>query len=87
MGRFFCAAGDGDGVGGDEGEAGCGLAEMVVKGEGGGFFDADLSGADVAVGESGGGDFCGALVFLPDADFDGEFQAFAKAAFFEGGDY
>src|SRR5258708_4615930 len=81
------AASDGDGIGGGVFEAGRGAAQMIEKGEASGFFDADAAGANVLVGQRGGGDFRGALIFLPDADFEREMELFAEAAFFEVGNH
>ena len=47
-----------------------GGAEVIVKREGKSFLDADAAGADPALGEEFGDEFGGALVFLPDANFD-----------------
>src|SRR4029077_9832909 len=57
------------------------------KCEAGGFFDTDAAGANVLVGQRGGSDFRGALIFLPDANFDREVELFAEAAFFKGGNH
>src|SRR5258707_13821068 len=84
---FVSPAGDGDGISGGIFEAGRGVAQMIEKCEAGGLFDADAAGANVLVGQRGGGDFRGALIFLPDADFEREMELFAEAAFFEGGDH
>ena len=81
------ATSDGDGIGGGILEAGGGVAKMIEKGETGGFFDADAAAANILVGQRGGGDLRGALIFLPDPNFEGEMELFAEAAFFEGGNH
>ena len=85
MRRFARAASDGDGIGGDKFESWRGGAKMIVEREGKSLVDADAAGAKAAIGERSGNELGGALVFLPDADFDGKAELFAGAAFFEGG--
>ena len=81
---FASAARDDDRIGGKETKGGRGRAEMVVKGEGKSFFDADAAGADLTSGEGGDDEFRGAFVFLPEMDVEGEAQRFAHAGFFKG---
>src|SRR5579864_2449731 len=85
MRGFYAAAGDGDGIGGDEIVGGRGGAEMIEESEGEAFFNADAAGAEAAVGERCGDELRGAFVFLPGSDFGGVKEGFAHAGFFECG--
>src|SRR5436190_332534 len=56
---------------------------MVVESEGRGFFHTNSSRADPAIRQSRCGDFRGALVLLPNANFRRELQLLAHPPFFE----
>ena len=45
----------------------------------------EIGGAEAAIGQCACRKLRGALIFLPDADFGGEAELFAKAAFFKAG--
>src|SRR4029077_216015 len=68
-------------------EARRGVTQMIEKCKADALFDADAASANVLVGQRRGCDFRGALIFLPDADFDREMEFFAEAPFFEGGNH
>ena len=58
---------------------------MIEEGEESGFINSNTSTADAAISKCLRGEFCGAFVFLPDADFCGEAKLLAKTAFFKRG--
>src|SRR5439155_22828971 len=47
--------------------------------------DGNPASAEAAIGERLSGEFCGAFVFLPDADFGREAKLFVEAALFKRG--
>src|SRR5258705_1354880 len=68
-------------VGGSIFKSRSGIAEVVEKCEAGGFFDPNEPGANVLIGQRGSRDFRGALILLPNADFDRQMQLFAQSPF------
>src|SRR5450755_4318842 len=75
--RLAGAASDGDGIGRDVLKRRGGLPEVVEEREAGGFFYTDASGTYAAIRQCGGGQLCGAFVFLPGTNFEREAEAFA----------
>src|SRR6267154_2087394 len=65
-------------VGGSVFKSGCGIAQMIEKCEAGGFFNSNSPRANVLIGQCGSCDFCGALILLPNTDFDRQMKLFAQ---------
>src|SRR6267378_7601831 len=65
-------------VGGSIFKSRSGIAEVVEKCEAGGFFDPNAPGANVLIGQRGSRDFRGALIFLPNANFDRQVKLLAQ---------
>src|SRR5256885_2798858 len=79
------SAADRDRIGGGAFERRRGGAEMVEECEERGFVNGNATSAQAAIRERLSGEFGGAFVFLPDADFSREAKLFAEAALFERG--
>src|SRR5882762_6398388 len=78
MRGFVRAAGNRDRISRGVLKCGSRIAQMIEKCEAGGFFDPNAPGANVLIGQRGSRDFRGALIFLPNADFDRQVQLFAQ---------
>src|SRR5258707_13114679 len=78
MRGFVRAAGNRDRISRGVLKCGSRIAQMVEKCEAGGFFDPNAPGAIVLIGERGSRDFRGALILLPNANFDRQVKLLAQ---------
>jgi len=78
MRGFVRAAGNRDRISRGVLKCGSRIAQMIEKCEAGGFFDPNAPGANVLIGQRGSRDFRGALIFLPNADFDRQVELLAQ---------
>src|SRR5882762_5086430 len=81
MRGFVRAAGNRDRISRGVLKCGSRIAQMIEKCEAGGFFDPNAPGANVLIGQRGSRDFRGALIFLPNADFDRQVKLLAQSPF------
>src|SRR5882762_5072443 len=78
MRGFVRAAGNRDRISRGVLKCGSRIAQMIEKCEAGGFFDPNAPGANVLIGQRGSRDFRGALIFLPNANFDRQVELLAQ---------